>query len=106
MKVRVGPAGSYALDKLDGCQCPRCGMLRILRGIINKNYFPLKVLSIRFPLECFLSILEILSIKFPLNELSIKFPLKYFLLIVPISRPNVASSLLTLSKDQMWLIVC
>ena len=54
-----------------GRQCPGCGMLRILRGIIIKNYFPIKVLSIKFPLECFLSILEILSIKFPLNVLSI-----------------------------------
>ena len=91
-------------------------MLRILRGIINKNYFPLKVLSIKFPLERFLSILEILSIKFPLKVLSIKIPLKCFLLIVPVAktrcgsklvgtfkRPDVALSLLALSKDQMWL---
>ena len=43
--VKVGPVG--------------CGMLCILRGIINKNSLPLKVLSIKFPLECFLSTLEI-----------------------------------------------
>ena len=66
-------------------------MLCILRGIINKNYFPLKVLSIKFPLECFLSIIEILSIKFPLKVLSIKFPLKYFF-----NSPFI--------KDQMWPI--
>ena len=84
-------------------------MLRILRGIINKNSLSLKVLSIKFTLECFLSILEILSIKFPLKVLSIKFPLNYFLL-VPLSKtrcgsksigtfikPDVALSLLELS---------
>ena len=94
-------------------------MLRILGGIINKNSFPLRVLSIKFPLECYLSILEILSIKFPLKVLSTKFPLKYFLLIVPVSktryglwpggtfkRPDVIQSLLALSKDQMWLMAC
>ena len=62
-----------------GRQCPGCGMLRISRGVINKNSFPIRVLSIKFPLEYFLSILEILSIKFPLKVLSIKFHLKYFL---------------------------
>ena len=95
-------------------------MLCILRGIINK-IFSLKVLSIKFPLKHFLSILGILSIKFSLKVLSIKFPLKYFLIlgIVPISktkscfqpvgtfkRPEVAFNLLTFSKDQMWLLAC
>ena len=91
-------------------------MLCILRGIIDKKYFPLKVLSIKFPLERLLSILEILSIKFPLKVLSIKIYLKCFLLIVLVSktrcgskpvgtfkRPDVVLSLLALLKDQMWL---
>ena len=70
-----------------GHQFLGCGMLHILRTIIvNKNSFRLKVLSIKFPLKCFLSILEILSIKFPLKVLSIKISLKYFLLIVPVSK--------------------
>ena len=87
-------------------------MLSILRGIINKNSLPLKVLSIRFPLKCFLSILEILSIKIPLKVLSIKFPLKYFLLVLvskikcgskpagTFIRPDVALSLLAPSKTK------
>ena len=66
-------------------------MLRILRGIINKYSFPLKVLSIKFPLERFLSILEILSIKFSLKVLLIKFTLKYLLLIVPVSKTRCGS---------------
>ena len=74
-----------------GRQCLGCGILHILRGIINKNSFPLMVLLIKFPLECFLLILEILSIKFPLKVLSIKFPLKYFLLVVPISKTRCGS---------------
>ena len=53
-------------------------MLRILRGIISNNYFLLKVLSIKFLLKCFLSILEILSIKFSLKVLLSKFHLKVF----------------------------
>ena len=72
---------------------------------MNKKNFPLRILSIKFPLECFLSILEILSIKLPLKVLSIKFPLKDFF-SPRIKRPDVAHSLLALSKDQMWLIAC
>ena len=58
-------------------------MICILRGTTNKNCFPLRVLLIKFLLECFLSILEMLSIKFPLKELSIKFPLNYFFCYSP-----------------------
>ena len=36
--VKVGEAGSYALDKLNGTSCLGCGMLCILRSIINKNF--------------------------------------------------------------------
>ena len=73
----------------------------------------------KFHLTYFPSILRILSIKFSLKVLAIKCPLEYFLLIpetVSISktrcgsqlactfkRPDVAHSLLALSKDQMWL---
>ena len=57
--------------------------------------------SIRFPLEHFLPILILLSIKFSLKVLSIKFPLKHLLLIVPLSEEQlVALSLLALLKDQ------
>ena len=45
--------------------------------------------GIRFPLEHFLPILGILSIKFFLKVLSIKFPLKYFLLVVPFSKDQM-----------------
>ena len=42
--------------------------------------------DIRFPLENFLQILGILSIKLSIKVLLIKFPLKYFILIVPLSK--------------------
>ena len=86
----------------------------------------------RFPLEHFLPILGLLSLKFYLKVLSIKFPLKYFLLTSPtfkrvdvalsrltlskticgskpagtIKRLEVASSLLALSKGQTRLLTC
>ena len=78
-----------------GRQCLGCGILRILRGITNKNSFPLRVLSIKFSLECFLSILEILSIKFPLKGLSIQFPLKYFFIYSPRIKDQTCGSSLT-----------
>ena len=39
MIVRVRAVGSYALNKLDETTCLGCGMLCILRGIINKILF-------------------------------------------------------------------
>ena len=52
--VRVGPAGSYALNKLDRVPVLECGMLCTLKGITTKVFF--KGLSIKFPLEYSLSI--------------------------------------------------
>ena len=38
--IRVGPARSYALNKLDGgTRAPECGILCNLKGIISKAFF-------------------------------------------------------------------
>ena len=80
----------------------------ILKGIINKVF--LKVLSVKFLLKYFLSILGILSVHFSLkgniNKTSFKefsfnsWNNPYFKI------PKVAHSLLALSIDLMWLIAC
>ena len=90
---KVGPVGSYTLDKLDGTPMPK-----MWNAMHLKRYYQykisLKVLLIKFPLKRFLPILGILSLKFSLKVLSIKFLLKCFLLILgilPISKSRCGS---------------
>ena len=79
-------------------------MLRILGVIIKKKCFSLKVLSIKFPSEHFLSILEILSMNLSLKMLSIKFPLKYFLLTIPVSKTKCGFKPAgTFKRPNSWL---
>ena len=79
-------------------------MLCLLGVIIKKKSFSLKVLSIKFPSEYFISILEILSMNFSLKMLSIKFPLKYFLLIVLVSKTKCGFKLAsTFKRPYSWL---
>ena len=100
--VRVGPTRSYALDKLDGTSMPR-----MWNAMHLKKYYQYKfsLKGIWFPLENFLPILGILSIKFSLKVLPIKFPLKYFLLIVSLSKDQTYGSKPagTFNISDLWL---
>ena len=84
-------------------------MLRILKCIISKVFFKDVINKISFKVFSF-NPWNIYQLSFLENVLSIKFPLNNFLSILtatPISKkPDVAHSILTLLKDQMWLIVC
>ena len=97
----VGLARSYALDKLDRMLVPRMWNAMHLKRYYQYKFFK----GIRFPLEHFLPILGILTIKFSVKVLSIKFPLKYFLLIVPLSKDQTYCSKLvdTFKIPNLWL---
>ena len=95
--VKVGPAGSYALNRLDGAPMPKMWNAMHLKGIINKAFFKEVINKISFKVFSFNPWNITNQVFF---KGSISFNLwnnSHF------KRPKVAHILLALSKDRMWL---
>ena len=93
--VKVGPAGLYALNKLDGAPVPKMWNVMHLKGIISKTFFKRVINKIPFKVFSFNS----WNIT---NKVFFKGNISFHLWNNPHFKiPDVALSLLTLSKDQM-----